>query len=61
MAGEHPNCGDGIHKESGFSYLPDEFYKHGIYFYNFGWPDFGVTDFGKIMKVISTLNFTINE
>jgi len=24
--GEHPHCGDGILAQSGFSYLPEEFY-----------------------------------
>lgn len=25
--GEHANCGDGLRKESGFSYLPEEFFE----------------------------------
>ena len=33
--GEHPFCGDGINKESGFSYRPEEFMNENIYFYNF--------------------------
>jgi hypothetical protein len=37
--GEHPLCGDGIHKESGLSYLPHELFFKGIHFYNFGWRD----------------------
>lgn len=34
---EHELCGDGIHKESGFSYLPQDFIDEGIMCYNFGW------------------------
>lgn len=27
--GEHASCGDGLAKEGGFSYLPEEFMDHG--------------------------------
>lgn len=29
LAGEHPECGDGLAKADGFSYLPEEFMDHG--------------------------------
>lgn len=36
LNGEHALCGDGLQKESGFSYRPEQFSDHGIYYYNFG-------------------------
>lgn len=53
--GEHPYCGDGIHKESGLSYLPEEFYKHGIQFYSFGWRDHTTTSHSAILKIMKNI------
>lgn len=33
--GEHADCGDGNRKESGFSYLPEEFFGGKYFFFNF--------------------------
>ena len=57
--GEHPICGDGIHKKSGLSYLPEEFYKNKIHFYNFGWRDHETTDLITLLKIIKTMDFVL--
>jgi protein-tyrosine phosphatase len=59
--GEHPYCGDGIHKSSGLSYLPSEFYSHGIKFYNFGWRDHETTNLNIILKIIKCMDICISE
>ena len=57
--GEHPHCGDGIHKQSGLSYLPEEFYDHGIFFYNFGWRDHQSTQVSVLLRILKTLDFAM--
>lgn len=57
--GEHPICGDGIHKKSGLSYLPEEFYKNKINFYNFGWRDHETTDLITLLKIIKTMDLAL--
>ena len=37
------------------SYLPEEFYKHGIAFYNFGWKDHNTTDLSTLVKIVKTV------
>lgn len=59
--GEHPFCGEGIHKSSGLSYLPEEFYTHEISFYNFGWRDFQTTDVVTLMKIVKTMDFELSK
>lgn len=59
--GEHPFCGEGIHKSSGLSYLPEEFYTHEISFYNFGWRDFQTTDIVTLMKIVKTMDFELSK
>lgn len=57
--GEHPHCGDKIHKKSGFSYYPEEFQSQQIDFYNFGWPDFTATGLKLILRIIKIMEFAI--
>lgn len=60
LPGEHPFCGDGV-LDGGFSYMPEELYKAGIFFYNFGWPDMKIPptlDF--ILGAVKVMSFTIN-
>jgi hypothetical protein len=59
LPGEHPYCGDGV-LSSGFSYLPEELYAAGLYFYNFGWPDMKTPSFDLIFGVVKVMAFTIN-
>jgi len=59
--GEHPHCGDGIQAQSGFSYLPEEFYDHGIYFFNFGWRDMTATSTDVILKILKQMSFILGN
>jgi protein tyrosine phosphatase domain-containing protein 1 len=59
--GEHVGCGDGVQPASGFSYLPEEFYEKGIFFYNFGWKDMTITKFETILKVIRLMEFSLRD
>ncbi|KAJ3176170.1 Protein tyrosine phosphatase domain-containing protein 1 [Irineochytrium annulatum] len=59
--GEHQLCGDGIHKESGFSYLPEEWMSHGISHYNFGWRDMDVPDFEMVVRIVQVMAHEIDE
>jgi protein tyrosine phosphatase domain-containing protein 1 len=59
--GEHPYCGDGIHKESGFSYFPEEFSDHGIYFYTLGWQDLTATEFTHMLKIMDIMTFSLQN
>jgi len=57
--GEHPSCGDGIHPASGFSYFPEEFYEHGIYFFNFCWRDMTAPDTDVILRILKQMSFSL--
>jgi len=57
--GEHPHCGDGIHPASGFSYFPEEFYEHGIYFFNFCWRDMTAPSTDVILKILKQMSFSL--
>ena len=35
--------------------MPEEFYRHGIAFYNFGWRDHSTTDISTLVKIIKTI------
>jgi hypothetical protein len=59
--GEHPFCADGILVQSGFSYLPEEFYNHGIYFFNFGWEDMTTTSVDAILKVLRQMALSFKD
>ena len=58
--GEHALCGDGI-TESGFSYRPEEFMDHGIFFYNFGWLDLAKPTRELMLRIVQVLRFTVVE
>jgi hypothetical protein len=57
--GEHALCGDGIIERTGFSYDPEEFFKNGIYFYNFCWKDMTSTPVGYILHVVRLMEFAL--
>ncbi|XP_043943806.1 protein tyrosine phosphatase domain-containing protein 1-like [Protopterus annectens] len=61
IPGEHANCGDPLEKESGFSYLPETFMDHGIYFFNFGMPDFGVASLIRMLDGVKIMAFALQE
>ncbi|CAM9120549.1 unnamed protein product [Ectocarpus sp. 12 AP-2014] len=50
--GEHPHCGDGLEKTSGFPYLPETFMREGISVYNFSWEDMTTPSMALLSDII---------
>ncbi|RXM98019.1 Protein tyrosine phosphatase domain-containing protein 1 [Acipenser ruthenus] len=61
VQGEHAHCGPPLEQESGFSYVPQIFMENGIYFFNFGMPDFGVSSLIRILDGVKVLTFALKE
>ncbi|XP_045143513.1 protein tyrosine phosphatase domain-containing protein 1 [Echinops telfairi] len=59
--GEHASCGSPLEQESGFTYLPEAFMEAGIYFYNFGWKDYGVASLTTILDMVKVMAFALQE
>uniref|UniRef100_A0A8C3WZ53 Protein tyrosine phosphatase domain-containing protein 1 n=1 Tax=Catagonus wagneri TaxID=51154 RepID=A0A8C3WZ53_9CETA len=59
--GEHASCGNPLEQESGFTYLPEAFMESGIYFYNFGWKDYGVASLTTILDMVKVMTFALQE
>ncbi|XP_057580857.1 protein tyrosine phosphatase domain-containing protein 1 isoform X3 [Hippopotamus amphibius kiboko] len=59
--GEHASCGNPLEQESGFTYLPEAFMEAGIYFYNFGWKDYGVASLTTILDMVKVMTFALQE
>lgn len=59
--GEHASCGNSLEQESGFTYLPEAFMEAGIYFYNFGWKDYGVASLTAILDMVKVMTFALQE
>ncbi|XP_028680472.2 protein tyrosine phosphatase domain-containing protein 1 isoform X1 [Erpetoichthys calabaricus] len=59
--GEHASCGNPLEQESGFTYRPEIFMEAGIYFYNFGWKDYGVASLTTILDMVKVMSFAIQE
>lgn len=59
--GEHASCGNPLEPESGFTYRPEIFMEAGIYFYNFGWKDYGVASLTTILDMVKVMSFAILE
>nr|XP_022301729.1 protein tyrosine phosphatase domain-containing protein 1-like isoform X2 [Crassostrea virginica] len=58
--GEHADCGEGLEK-AGFSYDPQIFMENNIFFYNFGWPDYGVAALSTILDMVKVIQFGVSE
>ncbi|XP_069618463.1 protein tyrosine phosphatase domain-containing protein 1-like [Ranitomeya imitator] len=58
---EHGHCGYSLDPQSGFSYRPQDFMDSGIFFYNFGLPDFGVVPVPRILDVVKVIAFALQE
>lgn len=54
--GEHPHCGDGIHKGSGLSYHPSEFMNRGVGFFDYGWKDHNTTSIKSLLKIMKSID-----
>ncbi|XP_051916227.1 protein tyrosine phosphatase domain-containing protein 1 isoform X1 [Hippocampus zosterae] len=61
MPGEHAHCGPPLDPKSGFTYSPQTFMEHDIYFYNFGMPDFCVSSLVNIIDGVKVLAFAVGE
>ncbi|TRY92609.1 hypothetical protein DNTS_029266 [Danionella cerebrum] len=59
--GEHASCGGTLEPESGFTYRPELFMEAGIYFYNFGWKDYGVASLTTILDMVKVMSFALQE
>ncbi|NXX15173.1 PTPC1 protein, partial [Podargus strigoides] len=59
--GEHASCGSPLEPESGFTYLPEAFMEAGVYFYNFGWKDYGVASLTAILDMVKVMAFALQE
>ncbi|XP_006876310.1 PREDICTED: protein tyrosine phosphatase domain-containing protein 1 [Chrysochloris asiatica] len=59
--GEHASCGNPLEQESGFTYLPEAFMETGIFFYNFGWKDYGVASLTTILDMVKVMTFALQE
>ncbi|XP_075689971.1 protein tyrosine phosphatase domain-containing protein 1 isoform X2 [Rhinoderma darwinii] len=59
--GEHASCGNHLEQESGFTYLPEAFMEAEIYFYNFGWKDYGVASLTTILDMVKVMSFALQE
>ncbi|XP_066528236.1 protein tyrosine phosphatase domain-containing protein 1 [Hoplias malabaricus] len=59
--GEHASCGYALEPESGFTYRPEVFMEAGVYFYNFGWKDYGVASLTTILDMVKVMSFAMQE
>ncbi|XP_034552312.1 protein tyrosine phosphatase domain-containing protein 1 [Notolabrus celidotus] len=61
IPGEHASCGTPLEPESGFSYRPEIFMENDIYFYNFGWSDYGVANLTTMLDMVKVMAFALQE
>ncbi|XP_054464739.1 protein tyrosine phosphatase domain-containing protein 1 [Anoplopoma fimbria] len=61
IPGEHASCGNPLEPESGFSYRPEVFMENNIYFYNFGWSDYGVANLTTMLDMVKVMAFALQE
>ncbi|XP_068172267.1 protein tyrosine phosphatase domain-containing protein 1 [Antennarius striatus] len=59
--GEHASCGNPLEQESGFTYRPETFMEADIYYYNFGWKDYGVASLTTILDMVKVMSFAVQE
>ncbi|XP_068598760.1 protein tyrosine phosphatase domain-containing protein 1 [Brachionichthys hirsutus] len=59
--GEHASCGNPLEQQSGFTYRPETFMQADIYYYNFGWKDYGVASLTTILDMVKVMSFAIQE
>ncbi|KAG5281769.1 hypothetical protein AALO_G00048600 [Alosa alosa] len=59
--GEHASCGNPLEPDSGFTYRPEDFMEAGIYFYNYGWTDYGVTSLTALLDIVKVMCFAVQE
>ncbi|KYB29622.1 protein tyrosine phosphatase domain-containing protein 1 isoform X1 [Tribolium castaneum] len=57
---EHASCGQPL-EESGFSYDPNIFMEHNIFYYNFAWKDYGDATLVGLLNMVKVLAFAVTE
>ncbi|GLH11666.1 Protein tyrosine phosphatase domain-containing protein 1-like Protein, partial [Gryllus bimaculatus] len=60
IPGEHASCGASL-ESSGFTYNPDIFMENNIYFYNFGWKDYGEATSSGLLDMVKVMAFALEE
>ncbi|XP_069693915.1 protein tyrosine phosphatase domain-containing protein 1-like [Periplaneta americana] len=58
--GEHASCGNPL-ESSGFTYDPNIFMENNIYFYNFGWKDYGEATLSSLLDMVKVMAFALSE
>ena len=61
LPGEHPYCGDGLRQGNSFTYLPDEIFAAGMYFYNFGWRDMHAPTIDHMVNIVHLMSFVLDN
>lgn len=59
VPGEHASCGK--LETSGFTYDPDLFMANNIFFYNFGWKDYGEPSLSTLLDIVKVIAFALTE
>ncbi|XP_056645749.1 uncharacterized protein LOC130450997 [Diorhabda sublineata] len=57
---EHASCGQPL-ESSGFSYDPNVFMEHNIYYYNFAWKDYGDATITSLLNMVKVMAFALTE
>ncbi|XP_071808285.1 protein tyrosine phosphatase domain-containing protein 1-like [Asterias amurensis] len=58
--GEHSSCGNPL-QSSGFSYEPQQFMEKDVFFYNFGWDDYGIRSLPSILDMVKVMSFALKQ
>ncbi|XP_043192113.1 protein tyrosine phosphatase domain-containing protein 1-like [Amphibalanus amphitrite] len=59
LPGEHSHCG--TIEQSGFTYDPNIFMTNDVFFYNFGWKDYGEPSLAGILDITKVLAFALTQ
>ena len=46
---------------TGFTYNPDMFMKHKIFYFNFVWKDFSETSMASLLDMVKVVSFALQE
>ncbi|XP_050031868.1 protein tyrosine phosphatase domain-containing protein 1-like [Dermacentor andersoni] len=60
LPGEHAHCGNPL-ESGGFSYDPQDFMDNGVFFYNFGWRDYGTPSSLALLDMVKVMAFALTE
>ncbi|KAL5475122.1 hypothetical protein EMCRGX_G027180 [Ephydatia muelleri] len=60
LPGEHSHCGPGLGK-SGFTYEPEDIMRNDMFFYNYGWIDYGVPTRESLLNMVKVVTFALQS